>query len=1349
MRGILAKRRQTKQVCVRYREQREQLRFELLESRLVLSGDVGLVGDWHTFGNGPGHTGYFPGSFGDDPQAALRWDVDFSTNLNQVAIADGRVYLTPDIRFDDTFAAALDEETGEELWRQTFAEANSINPPTYDNGYVYFQRGNHSSDTQLWSLNSETGLANWSSSHGAQWQNYFAPTVADGRIWINGGSYGGIYGFDQTNGAQLFFGRLPQYDEWTPTYFNGQVYSYVEGVFAEHHPTSGEVQWSVDIGWDWRGWSMNTVSAIADGRAYVVGSPGLHAIDLVTQEKSWEVSGSFQGTPAVAGGKVYSIEQGILKVFDATTGAPQGVFISTEPLWRQQPIVTDDAIIVRSEDATHIYDLDSRAELLRLPVGGHLSLANDTLFIAGFQKLSAYDLLLLPSLNLDGPTVATEGDPGGTVNWTVTVEDAPTSDLTIQLHSSNTDEVVMPDSVVIAAGTTKANIELTILDDKNLDWTQTTQVTASTSGYYDGAAWITVHDNETTTLSVELPDAGQEGDGVLLAGGTIRTAVAPTRDIEIELTSSDSTEVRVPAKVTLPAGSMSVSFDVTIVDELNVDGPQYAEVMATVAGWTAGSAMIRVEDDETPFLTLETPNAATEGDGTFTSRVGVPYVLEDDIVIQLESSDPSELTVPPTVTLKAGELSVPFEVTVVDDMLLDGSQSVSLSASSTGFVSDRARLALHDDESATLTLELPSEVIEGAGVASEQARVKISTTPNEDVVVELQSDSRDRLQFPQFVTIQAGSDFAAFDLSVADDRRVNGEQQTSISAHVVGWEAARSTLTILDNDVVGLSGEWHTFGNGPSHSGYFPGFFGTEPQSKLRWSVDFGGTPNQVAVADGRVYVTPYVRFSGTYAVALDELSGTELWRRDFDDAHSINPPTFSGGNVYLQRGNHASDTQLWALDATSGNAKWSSPHSAQWERYFAPTVADGKIWINGGSYGGMYGFDESDGGQLFFESLAQYDEWTPTYYQGEIYSFVAGVFAAHSPTSGDISWSVDLGWDWHGWSMDTVSAIADDRAYLIGSPGLHAVDLQTQKKLWSVDQSFSGSPAIAGDTVYAIQGGQLKAYDATTGQPSGVFDGGDSLLGTQPIVTDDAIIVASSSTTFIFDRTTQDVLLTLPHGGQLSLSNDTLYISHDRALYAYDFRAARVPWQNFRNHHDVTADGTVSPLDALHVINRLNVDGGGSLDGEGPEDSTYYDVNGDNSVSPMDALLVINFLNRQNGSGEGEGEAALGLSPPTLMGVPAYHSQLTVIGPQWSGRQTWDSSLERTRNANGQYQSPTELLPAQGPFRVTKAPSQPVGCDYAPSIDAELLSQELFSDQLLEILANDTGIQELCPRMS
>ena len=82
-------------------------------------------------------------------------------------------------------------------------------------------------------------------------------------------------------------------------------------------------------------------------------------------------------------------------------------------------------------------------------------------------------------------------------------------------------------------------------------------------------------------------------------------------------------------------------------------------------------------------------------------------------------------------------------------------------------------------------------------------------------------------------------------------------------------------------------------------------------------------------------------------------------------------------------------------------------------------------------------------------------------------------------------------------------------------------------------------------------------------------------------------------------------------------------------------------PFHNDDQPYDVDDNGSVSPGDALDIINYLNTYGPGSI---GPGHPGYgYDVNGDGVITTIDALLVINYLNRVSSGGSVDGEGKSG----------------------------------------------------------------------------------------------------------
>ena len=112
----------------------------------------------------------------------------------------------------------------------------------------------------------------------------------------------------------------------------------------------------------------------------------------------------------------------------------------------------------------------------------------------------------------------------------------------------------------------------------------------------------------------------------------------------------------------------------------------------------------------------------------------------------------------------------------------------------------------------------------------------------------------------------------------------------------------------------------------------------------------------------------------------------------------------------------------------------------------------------------------------------------------------------------------------------------------------------------------------------------------------------------------------------------------------------------------------------------DVSADGVLSPIDALLVVNLLNRAGASAIPVRDlPSSPPYYDVSADALVTPLDALQIVTELNRRaglNGSIDSEyvGNVAAGQLPsPDVVSVPYY------VTPE----QTVSEDLEATASSS------------------------------------------------------------------
>ena len=183
-------------------------------------------------------------------------------------------------------------------------------------------------------------------------------------------------------------------------------------------------------------------------------------------------------------------------------------------------------------------------------------------------------------------------------------------------------------------------------------------------------------------------------------------------------------------------------------------------------------------------------------------------------------------------------------------------------------------------------------------------------------------------------------------------------------------------------------------------------------------------------------------------------------------------------------------------------------------------------------------------------------------------------------------------------------------------------------------------APVTVADSYTVPQGGVLIANDAR---------GTNANAGDNGVLANDSDIEGATLTASI---------VTQPNFGTVTLNaNGTFTYTHTgstRTTDTFTYRASDgsansaattvtitvgaplpPPHQNAANQFDVNADGFISAIDALLIINRLNSSGSGPVSNL-PSPPPYLDVSGDNQITAFDALLVINRLN-SGASGEGE----------------------------------------------------------------------------------------------------------------
>ncbi len=113
-------------------------------------------------------------------------------------------------------------------------------------------------------------------------------------------------------------------------------------------------------------------------------------------------------------------------------------------------------------------------------------------------------------------------------------------------------------------------------------------------------------------ITLTIPTNATEGDGVLTGQGSVTVTAAPDADLTINLSSDDTSEITIPATVVIAANSTSATFDITVVDDSDVDNSQTANISARANNYSNGSASIQIDDNDNE----QTPtNSGGDGGG--------------------------------------------------------------------------------------------------------------------------------------------------------------------------------------------------------------------------------------------------------------------------------------------------------------------------------------------------------------------------------------------------------------------------------------------------------------------------------------------------------------------------------------------------------------------------------------------------------------------------------------------------------------------------------------------------------------------------------------------------------------
>jgi hypothetical protein len=420
-------------------------------------------------------------------------------------------------------------------------------------------------------------------------------------------------------------------------------------------------------------------------------------------------------------------------------------------------------------------------------------------------------------LNLSFPDKAIEGQDVS-VSAKITLSDNYTKDLHVSIHCNDMSEISIPNMITIPAYNEKAIFEINILDDSEVDEIQTVKITVSSPGWVSTAKEIYIGDNEKGIVDfmsdkyefnakanyIEIPvkrdfnTKGMVSVAYHISRNTYTLDILniPTSGRLFFYEGESKKRIRIPLTgfkdwkyeqykfyihLSAPQGGVSIGD----IDTANI-----------IINFDEGNDHYPLSNLIIPNLFLSLPEILTEEDKHLIQK-GMIFINEpsdQDLYINLSSNCFNALEIPSFIVIPAGLTSTIFDLHLIDDELLTGTQSVQVHANANGYQEDIKTITIHDNDTNTLFISfLENSIPENNEVV---AKVYVEKAVNRPVTVKLQSSDTTEAIVPDEVIIPENETFANFIVKSVNDGIIDDDQPVGISAHVENWISAKEIITV-------------------------------------------------------------------------------------------------------------------------------------------------------------------------------------------------------------------------------------------------------------------------------------------------------------------------------------------------------------------------------------------------------------------------------------------------------------------------------------------------------------------------------------------------------------------------
>jgi len=400
------------------------------------------------------------------------------------------------------------------------------------------------------------------------------------------------------------------------------------------------------------------------------------------------------------------------------------------------------------------------------------------------------------------------------VRATLTRSGFRTSAGEFQVSCSMNDQLTFPATVTIGENQSSAVFDIQPVDNNIADGNRTVSVAVSGNGYPEASQNLTIIDNEAGIITLTSSKYSvTDGDQITI---TLQTDIARTQDMTIALTADQPTRWNVPSTVILPAESQTVTFQVGIKTMTTAEPAVTGKITAKADGYKTGTVEINFASSNIPAFdfTID-PVTISEGDGIYATYAVIKRLdnPQASVTLRLSADVTNQLILPASVNFPAGVTQQKFNIGAVDNDIVDGTRTVTVTASvnlpscgcTAGAGIDGATLSqtitILDNDGLALKLKAtPSTVKAGITNASKITISRNTLDFSESVNLRLSSDMPSVVSIPATATIPAGQASVDVNITTMIDPEKKGDQTVRIQAEADNYTTGFAWILVSDQN---------------------------------------------------------------------------------------------------------------------------------------------------------------------------------------------------------------------------------------------------------------------------------------------------------------------------------------------------------------------------------------------------------------------------------------------------------------------------------------------------------------------------------------------------------------------